>query len=188
LTQADSFDARMNGSAVAAHNFGGYRSAQNAAIDINQTFLCDFHAPPFNPRDNACDCVLYEGNAMDWRAADEQQQEASWRVFLMFVVMAVLIIRTGLVSRGMVAVLPADSAPQDAAPLVNHQPSSTPPADLHRATLVLLCLAEAAGQLFILKTRAVWELMNQPLPQPAQQRPLNAAIMCEPPAPRLDTS
>lgn len=36
---------------------------------------------------------------MDFRAAYEQQQEARWRVFLMFIVMALLIIRSGLVSR-----------------------------------------------------------------------------------------
>ena len=72
---------------------------------------------------------------MEWKAANEQQQEALWRVFLMFVAMAVLIIRTGLVSRGALAAHPAGSAPQEAAPAANHQPSSTSPAELYQATL-----------------------------------------------------
>jgi hypothetical protein len=36
---------------------------------------------------------------MDWKAANEQQQEVRWRIFLMFVVMAILIIRTGVVPK-----------------------------------------------------------------------------------------
>ncbi len=121
---------------------------------------------------------------MDWRAANEQQREALWRVFLMFIAMALLIIRTGLVCRG----APAASARQDVALAVKDQPCSTPPADLYQATLVLLLLAEAAGRLFIMMTREVWELMNQPRSQPARERPLSAANMCERPGQRLDTS
>ena len=125
---------------------------------------------------------------MDWKAGNEQQQEALWRLFLMFIAMALLIIRTGLVSRGALAAFPPENAAQDAAPVANHQPSSTPPADLYRATLVLLCLAEAAGRLFIMMTREVWELMNQPPPCPARERPLSVFRLCECSTPRLDTS
>jgi hypothetical protein len=70
-------------------------------------------------------------------------------------------------------------------------PSTDPspsPADIQQATLVLLCLAEAAGQLVIVNTRAVWELMNQPLPRPARERTVNGASLCEHSAQRLDTS
>jgi len=123
---------------------------------------------------------------MDRRATNEQHDEARWRVFMMFVVMALLVIRTGLVSRGVVAVFPAESGPYDAPPTANHQPSS--PDDLSRATLVLLCLAEAAGRLVLVKERAVWELMNRPLPRPAQERPLNAASQFERLGQSLDTS
>ena len=125
---------------------------------------------------------------MDWKAANEQQQEALWRIFLMFVVMALLIIRTGLVSRGLVAVLAAPSTPQAADPAADHPSSSTSPADLHQATLAALLLAEAAGQLYILNAREVWELMNQPLPRPVQELRSNVASPCERPAQRLDTS
>ncbi|MGE0284006.1 MAG: hypothetical protein AB7P20_25805, partial [Rhizobiaceae bacterium] len=82
---------------------------------------------------------------MDWRAAHEQQDEARWRVFLMFVVMALLIIRTGLVARGVIAILPRENALQDAASATHAEPCSTSPDDLNQAILVLLCLAEAAG-------------------------------------------
>ncbi|MGE0281569.1 MAG: hypothetical protein AB7P20_13280 [Rhizobiaceae bacterium] len=125
---------------------------------------------------------------MDWRAVNEQQDEARWRVFMMFVVMALMVIRTGLVSRGVIAILPVESASQDAAPTVNRQRPSTSPADLHRATLVLLCLAEAAGRLVIVKERMVWELMNLPLAQLAQDHPFNASSQYDRPAQRLDTS
>jgi len=125
---------------------------------------------------------------MNWKAANEQQEDALWRVFLMFVAMAVLVIRTGLVARGVVAIVPREEEMQHAPPTIRAYPSSTSPADLHQATLVLLCLAEAAGRLVITMTRAVWELMNQPLPLPAQERPFNAAGLCEHLSPRLDTS
>jgi hypothetical protein len=46
---------------------------------------------------------------MNWRATNEKQQEALWRVFLM------LVIRTGLVSRGMVATVVLKAEPEDAA-------------------------------------------------------------------------
>lgn len=123
---------------------------------------------------------------MHWRAANEQQQEARWRVFLMFVVMALLVIRTGLVSRGIIAVPCTQNASQGGAPPIKGQPSASP-ANLPEATLILLCLAEAAGQLLIVKERAVWELMDQPLFQPAQGQLLSAASLCERPQ-RLDTS
>ena len=124
---------------------------------------------------------------MDWRAASEQQDEARWRVFLMFVIMALMVIRTGLVSRGVIAILPVENS-QDAAPAANHQPCSTSPSDLNQAILALLCLAEAAGRLVILKERSVWELMNQPLPRPDQDQPPKVASLCVRPSQRLDTS
>jgi hypothetical protein len=52
---------------------------------------------------------------------------------------------------------------------------------------VLLCLAEAVGRLFVLNTREVWELMNQPLPRPALEQ-LSIASLCERPGQRLDSS
>jgi hypothetical protein len=99
-----------------------------------------------------------------------------------------IIIRTGLVSRGTIAVLSTQNVQHNAAPAANRQLSSTSPADLHQATLMLLCLAEAAGRLFILNARTVWELMNQPLPRPSQEQALDAGSLCERPAQRLDTS
>ncbi|MGE3362673.1 MAG: hypothetical protein AB7I34_04390 [Rhizobiaceae bacterium] len=134
---------------------------------------------------------------MEFRAANEQQQETRWRVFLMFVVMALLIIRTGLVSRELRGQLtffppaPALKRHDFSAEKSNLSPCtylSPSPDDLNQAILVLLCLAEAAGRLLILKERAVWELMNQPLPRSAQERPLNAASLRDRPAQRLDTS
>ena len=124
---------------------------------------------------------------MEFRAANEQQQEALWRVFLMFVAMALLIIRTGLVSRGLVTVL-TQSAPQDGASLLDHQPSPPSPEELYQATLVLLCLAKAVGRLFVLNTREVWELMNQPLPRPMLEQPLSISNLCERSSQRLDSS
>jgi len=126
--------------------------------------------------------------AMDWRAAYEQQDEARWRVFLMFVIMALMVMRTGMVSRGVIAVLTTESAPPDAVWVVKHQSPSASPADLRQATLALLCLAEAAGRLLIVKERAVWDLINQPLPRPAQEHPINPDSLCECPVQRLDTS
>jgi hypothetical protein len=60
--------------------------------------------------------------------------------------------------------------------------------ELHEAILVALCLAEAAGQLFILNARPVWELMNQPLARSSQARSLDVASLCKYPAQRRDTS
>jgi hypothetical protein len=125
---------------------------------------------------------------MGWKAASEQQQEALWRIFLMFVVMALIIIRTGLVSRGVVAVLSCQNARQDATSAASHEPSSTSPVDVRQATLMLLRLAEAAGRLFILNARESWELMNQPPPVPRREKRSNIGSLCERPAQRLDTS
>ena len=134
---------------------------------------------------------------MDWKAAYEQQQEARWRVFLMFVVMAVMVIRSGLVSRelrGRLTFFPTTpalkppSVPAEKSKLSPGASSSPSSADIQQATLVLLCLAEAAGQLVIANTRTVWELMNQPPPKPAQEQSLSAASLCERPGQRLDSS
>ena len=134
---------------------------------------------------------------MDWKAAYEQQQEARWRVFLMFVVMAVMVIRSGLVSRelpGRLTFFPTTpalkppSVPAEKSKLSPGASSSPSSADIQQATLVLLCLAEAAGQLVIVNTRTVWELMNQPLSQLAQERQSNIADLHEPQVQRLDTS
>jgi len=121
---------------------------------------------------------------MDWRAANEQQGEARWRVFLMFVVMAVLAIQTGLVSRGVIAVVSTQNARHDAASRFDPET----PAELHQAILVLLCLAEAAGRSLIVIARDVWDLMNQPLSRPVQGLSVNADSLCERLAQRLDTS
>jgi len=125
---------------------------------------------------------------MDFRATNERQQEALWRVFLMFVVMALLIIRTGLMSRGIVAVLPLEEEAWDSPPPSNKQASSTSPDGLYQATLVLLCLAEAAGHLIALNVRAVWELLNQPTARVAQEGRLQPASLCEHEAPGIDSS
>jgi hypothetical protein len=140
-----------------------------------------------DPRDNASD-FLHEGQVMNFRAANEHQQEVRWRIFLMFVFMAIATIGTGLVSRGIIAALATPNVRRDATPAANHQPSSTQPADLYQATLVALLIAEVAGQLYILNARTAWELMNQPLPRPAEERPLSVASMNEYPIQRLDTS
>ena len=132
--------------------------------------------------------VFDEGKAMNGRAVNEQRQQAQWRVFMMFVALALLIIRTGLVSRGVMAVLPAASIAHDAAPAAKGQPSSTDPAALYQATLVLLCFAEAAGQLLIQWERTLWELMNQPLPGPAPERSLHVTSLCSRQVQFLDTS
>lgn len=125
---------------------------------------------------------------MNWKAANEQQDEALWRVFMMFVAMALLVIRSGLVSRGVLAVISPSSALQDAEARVNHGPPSTSAADLTQATLVLLCMAEAAGRLVVTMTRAVWELMNSPLSRPAPELSPNTGSLCEHPLHRLDSS
>jgi len=125
---------------------------------------------------------------MNWKAANEQQDEALWRVFMMFVAMALMVIRAGLVSRGVLAVIPAFSAPRHDTPAANHCPSSTAPADVTEATMVLLCLAEMAGRLVIAMARAVWELMNSPLSRPALELSPHTGSLCEHPLHRLDTS
>lgn len=102
--------------------------------------------------------------------------------------MALLIIRTGLVSRGIIAVLPLEEEARDYPPSANGQASSTSPDNLYRATLALLCLAEAAGQLIIRNVRAVWELLNQPLARKAQEWRLEPGSLCEHEVPGIDSS
>jgi hypothetical protein len=125
---------------------------------------------------------------MDRRAANGQRQEALWCVFLMFVVMALIIVRTGVVCRSLNAVVPVEDKPQDDEPALAHGPPSPSPDDLYRAVLVVLGLAEAAGRLLALEARTDWELINQPLPWPADEPPLTAASLCELQVLRLDTS
>ena len=127
---------------------------------------------------------------MNWKAANEKQQEALWRVFLMFVAMAVLVIRTGLVSRGVIAVFSDPDAEEDVILAVDDPPQQHPlsPDDLREITLILLCLANAAGQMLIGKERTVWELMNRPLSQTPREHPVSPASQCERPGQRLDTS
>jgi hypothetical protein len=134
---------------------------------------------------------------MDWKAANEQQQEVRWRIFLMFVVMAILIIRTGVVPKelpGLLTVFPSAPALKqhglsgEKSELSRHACPSLSPNELHQAILVALLLAEVAGQLYILNGREVWELMNQPLPGPTEDQPLNVTSQCERPGQRRDTS
>lgn len=134
---------------------------------------------------------------MNWKAANEQQREMRWRIFLMFIVMAILIIRTGVVPRELRVLLTVfPSAPalkrhglsaekSELSPRTCPSPS---PDEFHQAILVALLLAEVAGQLYILNGREVWELMNQPLPGPTEDQPLNVTSQCERPGQRRDTS
>jgi hypothetical protein len=124
---------------------------------------------------------------MNLRAANEQRQEALWSVFLMFVVMALIIVRTGVVCRGLNAVAPLEDEPHDAAPGLDHRP---PPSSdhLYRAVLVVLSLAEAVGRLLALEARTDWELMNQPRCKPARQRRSPLLSRCARQVPLLDTS
>ena len=123
---------------------------------------------------------------MDRRAANEQRQEALWCVFLMFVVMALIIVRTGVVCRSLAAVLSPEEEPQDGLPESDRGPPS--PDDLYRAVLAVLYLAEVAGRLLVVKTREVWELMNEPPVRPVPAPRLAVASLCDCRVPLLDTS
>jgi hypothetical protein len=132
---------------------------------------------------------------MDRKAANGQREEALWCVFLMFIVMALIIVRTGVVCRSLSAAVPLQKEPEDAPTGIDGPPSpidgpppSASPDDLYRAVVAVLYLAEAAGRLLIVKTREDWELMNEPsaLPSPAPR--LALADLCDRPRQRLDTS
>ena len=123
---------------------------------------------------------------MDRKAANGQREEALWCVFLMFVVMALIIVRTGVVCRSLSALVSPEEEPQDGLPESDRGPPS--PDDLYRAVLAVLYLAEVAGRLLIVKTREVWESINEPLPRATRERRLNIASLCEGQALRLDTS
>jgi hypothetical protein len=123
---------------------------------------------------------------MNLRAANGQREEALWCVFLMFVVMALIIVRTGVVCRSLAATLSPEGEPQDASSDIDGGPPSSD--DLYRAVVAVLFLAEVAGRLLIVKTREVWELMNEPLPGPAPAPQLAVADLCDRPWRRLDTS
>ena len=123
---------------------------------------------------------------MNLRAANEQREEALWCVFLMFVVMALVIVRTGVVCRSLSVALSPEEEPLDGV----HAPDAGPPSsdDLYRAVVAVLYLAEAAGRLLIAKTREDWELMNEPPCRPAPERRLTVIDLCERPRQRLDSS
>ena len=129
---------------------------------------------------------MWKGLAVNLRAVNEQREEALWGVFLMFVVMALIIVRTGVVCRSLSAVLSPEEEPQDGGPASDRRPPSSD--DLYRAVVAVLSLAEIAGRLLIVKTREVWELMNEPLGGPAPERLLNIAGLCDRRVPLLDTS
>jgi hypothetical protein len=77
---------------------------------------------------------------MDWKAANEQQQEVRWRIFLMFVVMAILIIRTGVVPKelpGLLTVFPS-------APALKQHGLSGENSELSRARLPFTVARRAA--------------------------------------------
>ena len=123
---------------------------------------------------------------MDRRAANGQREEALWCVFLMFVVMALIIVRTGVVCRSLSVALSPEEEPLDGV----HAPDAGPPSsdDLYRAVVAVLYLAEAAGRLLIAKTCEDWELMNEPLPRPVHDPRLAVASLCDRRVPLLDTS
>jgi hypothetical protein len=125
---------------------------------------------------------------MNLRAANGQREEALWCVFLMFVVMALIIVRTGVVCRSLSLILSPEEEPQDAAQPIDGPPSSASPDDLYRAVVAVLYLAEVAGRLLIVKTREDWELMNEPPCRPAPERRLTVIDLCERPRQRLDSS
>jgi hypothetical protein len=120
--------------------------------------------------------------------ANEQREEALWCVFLMFVVMALIIVRTGVVCRSLSVVLSPEEEPQDAEPASDRGPPSASPDDLYQAVLAVLYLAEAAGRLLIAKTREDWELMNEPPARPVPAARLAVTDLCDRPWRRLDTS
>jgi hypothetical protein len=132
--------------------------------------------------------LMWKGTAVKLRVANEQREEALWCVFLMFVVMALVIVRTGVICRSLSAVLSPEEEPQDAAPPIDGPPSPASADDLYQAVVAVLYLAEAAGRLLIVKTREVWELINEPSARPMREHRLTVAGLCEPRVPLLDTS
>ena len=124
---------------------------------------------------------------MDRKAANEQRQEALWCVFLMFVVMALIVVRTGVVSRSLSGTVAPDEELEAAAAGLDHRRPRTPD-ELGRAVLAMLSLAEAAGRLYDSEVYADWEVMNRPPAHPARALRRNVAGLSTPPAPRLDTS
>jgi hypothetical protein len=144
----------------------------------------------FVPAPSTCAIIApvfgWEGRTMNLRATNEQREEALWCVFLMFVVMALIIVRTGVVCRSLAATLSPEEEPQDGLPESERGPPS--PDDLYRAVVAVLYLAEVAGRLLIAKTREVWELMNEPSCRPAPAPRLAVTDLCDRPWQRLDTS
>jgi hypothetical protein len=104
----------------------------------------------------------------------------------MFVVMALIIVRTGVVCRSLSAVLHPEEELTDGLPAPDAGPPS--PDDLYRAVLAVLSLAEIAGRLLVAKTREDWELINDPLARPAREPRLSVAGLGERRVPLLDTS
>ena len=131
---------------------------------------------------------MWKGTAVNLRAANGQREEALWCVFLMFVVMALIIVRTGVVCRSLSAVVSPVEEPQGAAPASDAGPPPASADDLYRAVAAVLYLAEVAGQFLIVQTREVWELMSEPPARPVPAPRLAVTDLCDRPWQRLDTS
>ena len=164
--------------------------------------------PPSTLRDNGGEGVVQDGKdegRMDRRAENERRQEALWRVFLMFLVLALVLVRAGVLARSndAAAVAPCRERPKGAPPAAGahwSEPAAaktqSTPAEFYRAVLVVLALAETAGRLFVEAACPDWELMKRPAagPRPGtgrgsarDPRPIRAGG-CKNPPERLDTS
>lgn len=94
---------------------------------------------------------------MNWKVANKQL-DAQWRIFLLFIVITLLVVRNDRMSRGLVSSMP-NAGPQDvASEPADHLPPQSPET-CREAVLALFCLAEIAGELLILMERRVEELM-----------------------------
>jgi hypothetical protein len=122
---------------------------------------------------------------MEFRAANEQQQEALWRVFLMFVAMALLIIRTGLVSRGLAAALPLKQAKTPRRRSTINHPRRRPKSFTRPR---LCCCAWPSRRAAVRSEHARGLGTDEPAAAPAYAEQLSSASLCERPGQRLDSS